>query len=228
MKNSRNNPSAVLRKKILIIDDHPIMRYGLAQLIRQESDLEVCGEVPDAKTGLAATKELAPNLVLVDLTLPGKSGLELIKEIKAQCPESAILVLSIHEESAYAERVLKAGGSGYLMKSAGGQKVLQAVRQVLGGKIYLSEKMSAIVLGAFAGRRPTATHSTLGMLTEREFQVFEMIGQAMTTQEIASLLSISPKTVETHRIHLVEKLKVKGTPELTRFAIRWVRAQELA
>src|SRR5262245_26401687 len=215
-------------RRILIVDDHPIMRYGLAQLIRQEPALEVCGEMNDAQSALEATRDLKPDLVLADLTMPGKNGLELIKEIKAFCPTVAVLVISIHDETAYAERVLRAGGNGYLMKSAGGQRLLEAVRRVLAGGVYLSDDMSTHVLGAFAGRRSAGSPSTLSVLTEREFQVLELMGQAMTTQEIAAFLRISPKTVETHRAHIVSKLRYKRTSDLAKFAIRWAQAQDLA
>ena len=203
-------------------------RYGIAQLIGQEPDLEVCGEVDNAHRALAAVKPLKPDLVLADLAMPGKSGLELIRELKAQHPDVAVLVVSMHDESIYAERVLRAGGRGYLMKSAGGEKLVQAIRRVLGGQVCVSEAMSDRIMDGFAGRRPGgARDSTLATLTEREFGVFELLGQGLTTREAAKNLHISAKTVETHRLHIVEKLRLKGSAELTKFAICWMRAQGL-
>jgi DNA-binding NarL/FixJ family response regulator len=202
-------------------------RYGVVQLIGAELDLEVCGETDSAARAIAAVKTLKPDIVVADLAMPGKNGLDLIRELKAQHPAVAVLVLSMHDESIYAERALRAGANGYLMKSAGGQKLLEAIRSVLGGQRYLSEAMAARVVDVFAGRRASPGDSTLAALSEREFQVFELMGHAMTTGEIAQQLHISTKTVETHRLHIVEKLKLKGTPDLNKFAICWVRAQEM-
>jgi DNA-binding NarL/FixJ family response regulator len=228
MKANRNRPARLAEKRILIVDDHPMTRYGIAQLIGQEHDLAVCGEVENAHRALAAVKTLKPDLVLADLAMPGKSGLELIRELKIQHPDVAVLVVSMHDESIYAERVLRAGGRGYLMKSAGGEKLIQAIRRVLSGQVCVSEAMSDRIMDVFAGRRPGgARDSTLATLTEREFGVFELLGQGLTTRETAKNLHISAKTVETHRLHIVEKLKLKGSSELTKFAICWVRAQGL-
>ncbi|MEO8428495.1 MAG: response regulator transcription factor, partial [Verrucomicrobiota bacterium] len=222
MKANRKRAAGVAEKRILIVDDHPMTRYGIAQLIGQEPDLEMCGEVDNADRALAAVKTLKPDLVVADLAMPGKSGLELIRDLKAQYPEVAVLVVSMHDESIYAERVLRAGGRGYLMKSAGGEKLLQAIRRVLHGKVSVSEAMSDRIMNVFAGHRPGgARDSTLAALTEREFGVFELLGQGLTTRETAKNLHISAKTVETHRSHIVDMLKLKGSSQLTKFAICW-------
>lgn len=227
MKTKAAPPNVVPRKRILIVDDHPMTRYGIAQLINQQGDLEVCGEEDSAQRALAAIKTAKPDLVLADLKMPGKSGLQLITELKAQHPGVAVLVLSMHDEEVYAERILRSGGNGYLMKSAGGEKLLEAIRCVLSGQVYVSEKMSSRIVDVFAGRRSDSAHSTMSMLSEREFEIFELFGQGMTTSEIARHLHISGKTVETHRLHIVQKLKLQGTSDLTKFAIRWTRAQEM-
>ena len=150
---SKKSP-AQKKKRILVVDDHPMMRQGLAQLISAEPDLAICGEAENAEYALTSLSALKPDLVLVDISLPGKNGLELIKDFQAIQPGQAVLVISMHDESLYAERVLRAGGRGYIMKQEGGKKLMQAIRQVLDGKIYVSEKISADILEIFSGRRP--------------------------------------------------------------------------
>ncbi len=225
IKNARSGKS---RRTILIIDDHPIMRQGLAQLIENEPDLAVCGEADDAFKGLGAVKTLQPNLVLADISLPGRNGLELIKDIQAMHPEVMVLVISMHDESLYAERVLRAGGRGYVMKQEGGRRIIQAIRQVLDGQIYVSEKMSAKILEIFSGRRSASTSSRVEDLTDREFEVFRLIGNGMATREIADLLHLSVKTVEVHRANIKGKLNLRTATELIRHAVRWTESQGAA
>jgi DNA-binding NarL/FixJ family response regulator len=214
------------KKRILIVDDHPMMRQGLAQLIGNEPDLVVCSEAENAREALEAASKHLPDLMLADITLPDKSGLELIKDIQAIHPGLAVLVISMHDESLYAERVLRAGGRGYIMKQEGGRKLMEAIRQVLSGQIYVSEKMSARILEIFSGRRSeTSRQSPLGNLSDREFEVFQLIGQGKGTQQIAQKLHLSVKTVEVHRVNIKAKLKLESAPELIRFAVRWVEAQ---
>ncbi len=212
--------------KILIVDDHPMMREGLGQLIARESDLEVCGEAEDAAQGIAAVRATNPHLVLVDITLADRNGLELIKDIKSLAPETLILVISMHDEVLYAERVLRAGGSGYVMKQEGGKKIMQAIRKVLQGQIHVSEKISAKILDLFSGRRPQTENSPLERLTDREFEVFQLIGEALSTKEIAERLSISGKTVAVHKGHIKEKLALDNTRALISYAARWIGSQE--
>ena len=214
-------------RRILIVDDHPVVRHGLAQLIDQEPDLVVCGQAQDTHKALAAVKSLNPDLVVTDLTMPGGEGLEYVKQLCAGFPSLTVLVLSIHDEEVYAERVLRAGGRGYIMKSAGGQKLLQAIRRVLRGKVYLSEEMSAKILNSYGARHKRAGYSKIGNLTDREFEVFQLIGQGMTTREIAQKLHLSPKTVDTHRRHIREKLQLESNAELTRYALRWAVTEDL-
>ncbi|MHB8519478.1 MAG: response regulator [Limisphaerales bacterium] len=213
------------RTRVLIIDDHPIMRQGLAQLIGLEPDLTVCCEAENGRQAMAALEATVPDLVLLDISLPDKNGLELIKDIQALHPGLAVLVISMHDESLYAERVLRAGGRGYIMKQEGGMKLMQAIRQVLSGQIYVSEKMSVKILEIFSGRRARTGTSPIEQLTDREFEVFQLIGQGRGTREIAQQLHLSPKTVEVHRANIKEKTQIKTATELIRFAVRWVETQ---
>jgi DNA-binding NarL/FixJ family response regulator len=214
------------RKRILIVDDHPMMRQGLAQLINQESDLGVCCEADTAAKALALAASRQLDLVLADLSLPDRNGLELIKDLQVYHPALPVLVVSMHYESLYSERVFRAGGRGYIMKQEGGKMLMQAIRQVLAGRIYVSEKMSAKILEIFSGRRAQAASSLEESLSDREFEVFQLIGQGKGTREIANYLHLSVKTIEVHRLNIRQKLKLKTGSELVRYAIRWADAQE--
>lgn len=213
------------KKRILIVDDHPMMRQGLAQLIGVEPDLVVCGEAEDAARALDAIGTLKPDLVLADISLPGKNGLELIKDFRAIHPGLSVLVISMHDESLYAERVLRAGGRGYIMKQEGGKKLMQAIRQVLDGKIYVSEKISAGILETLSGHRPGVEGSPMEKLTDRELEVFQMIGEGKGTRDIAETLHLSVKTVDVHRANIKGKMKLNSASELIRYAVRWVESR---
>lgn len=215
------------KRTVFIVDDHPMMRHGLSQLISNEPDLAACGEAEDAQQALAFLANNTPSLVLADISLPDKHGLELIKDIQALHPSLPVLVVSMHDESLYAERVLRAGGRGYIMKQEGGKKMIQAIRTVLNGQIYVSEKMSAKILEIFSGRRPEGSRSPVEKLTDREFEVFQLIGLGKGTRQIAETLHLSVKTVEVHRLHIKEKLELTDAPSLVRYAVRWVEAQEV-
>ncbi len=215
------------RNSILVVDDHPITRYGLAQLISREPDLELCGEAETAAQAFAAIKVTRPDLVLADLAMPGRSGLEFIKDLSVLHPQVPVLVMSMHEESFYAERALRAGARGYIMKSQGGEKLLEAIRQVLRGQVYLSRIISAQILDQLDSRPPSRAAAGPGGLTDREFEIFQAIGQGLSTQSIGKRLGISAKTVGTHRIHIREKLKLRTSSELVQHAIRWVATQQL-
>lgn len=203
-----------------------MMREGLAQLIDHEPDLCVCGQADRASQALDAIAADVPDLVLVDISLPDRSGLELIKDLHTLHPELPLLVVSMHDESLYAERVLRAGGRGYLMKQEGGQKLMQAIRQVLSGQIYVSDKMSAKILEIFSGRRGGTLHSPVERLSDREFEVFQLVGQGQGTRQIAQLLHLSVKTVEVHRANIKKKLELKSGADLVRYSIRWTEAQQ--
>lgn len=211
-------------RQLLIVDDHPMMRQGLAQLINNEPDLRVGGEADTAGAALDLVIREKFDLVLLDVSLPDKNGLEVIKDIRAHQPDLAILVVSMHDEALYAERVLRAGARGYLMKQEGGKRLLLAIRQVLAGQIFVSEKMSARILEIFSGRR-TASASPVERLSDREFEVFQLVGQGRSTREIAAHLHLSVKTVEVHRANIKLKLKLKSGVELVRYAVRWTEAE---
>jgi DNA-binding NarL/FixJ family response regulator len=213
------------KKRIVIVDDHPMMRQGLGQLIDHEPDLMTYGEAENAAQALNIITSRKPDLVLVDISLPDKSGLELLKDIRVYYPDLPILVFSMHDESIFAERVLRAGGRGYIMKQEGGKKLIQAIRQVLSGKIYVSEKISAKILEIFSGRKADGSGSPIESLSDREFEIFQLIGQGMGTREIADHLHLSIKTIEVHRAHIRQKLKLKNPTEVVRFATRWADAQ---
>ena len=226
MKGRPARPAATrAKKKILLVDDHPIFREGLAMLVNHEPDLAVCGEAENAHQALTAAGLFQPDLVLADITLPDKNGLELIKDIQAMHPGLAVLVVSMHDESLYAERALRAGARGYIMKQEGGKKLMEAIRQVLGGQVYVSEKMSAKILEIFSGARPGKGGSPVERLSDREFQVFQLLGQGKGTRDIAAKLHLSVKTVEVHRANIKEKLQLKTAPELIHYAVRWVESQ---
>jgi DNA-binding NarL/FixJ family response regulator len=205
-----------------------MMRQGLAQLINAEPDLVVCSEADTAGGALARITADQPDLLIADISLPDKNGLELIKDVRVLRPETLILVVSMHDEALYAERVLRAGGRGYVMKQEGGQKLMEAIRQVLNGQVYVSEKMSAKILEIFSGRRDRAGGSAVERLSDREFEVFQMIGEGKGTRQIAEHLHLSVKTVEVHRANIKEKLNIKTATDLVRYAVRWIEAEGAA
>lgn len=215
------------RKKLLILDDHPITRYGLTQLINAEPDLLVCGEAESAQAALAAIKSAPPDLVLADITMPGRSGLEFIKDLRAQYPKIPVLVMSMHDEGIYAERALRCGARGYIMKNQGGEKLLEAIREVLQGRVYVSRDISAALLEALGRRGVGVGAATPGGLSDREFEVFQLIGEGLSTRQIGQRLSLSMKTVETHRQAIKRKLKLRTAPELIQQAVRWAAAEQL-
>lgn len=214
------------KKKVLLADDHPLMRRGLAHLINLQAELEVCGESSDAVESMRLIESLKPDLLVMGLSLDGKNGLEFIKDLQALHPELPVLVNSTHDESLYAERVLRSGARGYVMKKEDGAVVLLAIRRVLSGRIYVSEAMSMQILTVFAGARSAAGNSPIGSLSDREFEIFELIGQGCVTQEIARRLHISPKTVDAHRQNLKQKLKLPSGTTLIQNAVRWVENRD--
>jgi len=227
MKVTKMPAAGPVRKRILVVDDHPITRDGLTQLINHEPDLIVCGEFDNASQAFTAIESLKPDLVLTDITMPGKSGLELIKDIQALKQGTPVLVMSMHDETIFAERVLRGGGRGYIMKSEGGGKLLQAIRHVLQGGIYVSEKITGKFLGSLATGSNEGNQAEIECLSDREFEVFRSVGQGLTTSEISERLHISPKTVDTHRAHIKDKLRLRTMPELSKYAIRWAAALNL-
>jgi DNA-binding NarL/FixJ family response regulator len=213
------------KKRIFLVDDHPIMRQGLAQLINHEPDLSVCGEAENARGAMEMIGKLDPDLLILDISLPDKNGIEVIKDIQAQGWKLPILVVSMHDESLYAERVLRVGGRGYVMKQEGGKKLVDAVRHVLSGKVYVSESISAKILDVFSGRASKADVSPIDRLSNRELQVFELIGGGKTTREVAKQLHLSIKTIEVHRMNIKKKLGIKTGAELVHRAVSWAKPQ---
>lgn len=206
------------------MDDHPIVREHLTALINQENDLEVCAQADDARKAMTAIATRKPDLVIVDLSLKGVHWLELMKDVRARYPSLPMLVLSMHDESLYAERTLRAGGQGYISKHEATTKVMTAIRRVLKGEIYLSEKMSTKLLHAYVrGRPPAALPVT--QLTDRELEVFELVGHGRTTQQIAQALRLDMSTIETYRSRIKEKLALGSSTELIQHAVEWVRDQ---
>lgn len=222
----KNQPDAKKpRARVLVIDDHPIMRQGLVQLINQQADLMVCWQGEELPKAFEAIKLNKPDILLVDISLKGGSGIELVKNVKTSYPELPSLVLSMHDEMLYAERALRAGAKGYIMKQEAIDTVLVAIRRVLSGEIFLSEKMNEKMLHHLAGGRD-ALNSPLESLSDRELEVFRLIGQGRGTRQVADDLRLSVKTVETYRAHIMEKLNIKNATELTMKAFQWVHNED--
>lgn len=211
---------ATVIKRILIVDDHPLVRAGLAGLIEPEKDLEICGEAGSTRAALSAVRELDPDLVMVDLSLSDGNGIELIKRLKVHYPALKILVVSMHDESLFAERAINAGALGYVNKHEATEHIVDAIRQVLAGKIYLSANMVERVINGFAKKKDTGT-SSVEDLSDRELEVFGLIGEGLSTSRIAERLHLSVKTVETHREKIKRKLQLATGGELVRHAVQW-------
>ncbi len=214
------------KTQILIVDDHPIVRQGLAQLINHEEDLSVCGQAEDAPAALKIIKQLGPDLVVVDISLKETSGMELIKDIKTQYPDLPVLALSMHDESLFAERALRAGAKGYIMKAEATENVVTAIRKVLNDELYLSDRMQNKMVRKLVGEKPGPGASAIDSLSDRELEVFLLIGQGYGTRQIAEKLYLSAKTIETYRAHLKDKLDLANSTELLQYAIQWVKSEE--
>jgi DNA-binding NarL/FixJ family response regulator len=213
--------------RILLVDDHRSVLHGYQLMIDAEDDLAVCATATTAPEAITAVETSEPDLVITDLTLPTRGGLDLIKDLVVLRPGLAILVCSMHEESIYGERALRAGARGYLMKDADGPTFLAAIRRVLAGDLYLSERLNARVVEAFADRRSRGKTSPLEMLSDRELEVFRLFGEGKTAKEIAAQLNLSPKTVSVHRDHIKQKLKFGTSAEMIRQAVRYVESELL-
>jgi DNA-binding NarL/FixJ family response regulator len=213
------------KERVVIVDDHPLFRERLAELINQELDMEVCGEAEDAQQAIDLIRNTSPDLAIVDITLKGSSGLELIKSIKALPIGVLVLVLSMHDESLYAERALRAGATGYITKNEAADKVLLAIRRVLAGEVYLSETTTSVFLRSLTTGMKNSPRP-LDRLTDRELEVLELIGRGHTTRQIAETLKLGVATVDTYRARIKEKMNFRNATELQHFAIRWVRERE--
>ena len=214
------------KAKVLLVDDHPLVREWLATLINQQTDLEVCGEADNAPKALEMAGLVNPNVAIVDISMEGGSGLELIKNIKASYPKVMVIVLSMHDEMLYAERALRAGARGYIMKRDATKGVLQAIRCVLGGKLYLSDKMAMMMAERFVDGRPKAEVSVVEKLSDRELEVFQLLGRGCNTRQIADELHVSFKTVQAFCARIKEKLGLASGTELLREAVRWHDSQQ--
>jgi DNA-binding NarL/FixJ family response regulator len=214
------------KNRILIVDDHPLFRHGIGDLINAEADMEVCGEADNAPTALERIRQMKPDLVTVDISLRGANGIELLKSIKAENSGLPLLVLSMHDESLYALRALRAGARGYIMKQEALDRVMCAIRQVLRGDLYVSPAMSGRMIEEFVQGGTGGSGSAIAdKLTDRELEILQLIGQGHGVRQIAQELNLSAKTVETHRAHVKEKLNFQSARELARFAVQWVDQQ---
>ncbi len=222
MQRSRTSEKSV--KRLVLIDDHPIMRHGLAQLIRAEEGLDVIGEAGSAREGLEVVAKLKPDLAVIDLTLPDKNGLELVKDIRALHPSTQCIVLSMHDETLYGERALRAGARGYVMKEEAADHLVTAIHKIISGGLYVSESLNARMLEQVTG---AARSKATGMdaLTDRELEILALIGKGVATKIIAAQLSISARTVEAHRAHIKEKLGMTDGAALVRYSVQWVESR---
>ena len=218
-------PALISKSKVFLVEDHPVTRDGLAQLINYQDDLQVCGSAGTAATAKGGIETAQPDLAVVDVSLPDGHGIELVKDLRAIHPKLAILVLSMHDEALYAERAFRAGASGYIMKQETTDVVLSAMRRILRGETYLSPKMQARVVLRFATGAPAPVTSEVEGLSDRELEVFELIGRGRSTSQIARQLRLSVSTVETYRAHLKEKLQLKSGTELIHRAVEWINQQ---
>jgi DNA-binding NarL/FixJ family response regulator len=219
-KNPKCDPPEA--KRIVIVDDHPLFRKGLEQLINSEDGFAVCGEAESAAQAMDVLRKVKPDLAIVDVSLPGTNGIELIKNIRAEFPRLAILVLSMHDESLYALRSIRAGAQGYVTKQEALANVMNAIHEVLEGRPYLSRAMSAKLITSYAIKGAGDGAAVADKLSDRELEILELIGKGHEVREIAKELHLSPKTVETHRAHIKEKLKLGNARQVARFAVQWV------
>lgn len=206
---------------MLIVDDHPLVRERVAELINQQLDLVVCGEASDANEALAVVKATTPDMAIIDITLKDTYGIELVKQLKSLYPKLPMLVLSMHEESMYGERALRAGARGYLTKQEASKKIIDAINRILAGGMYVSDQLSEALVQKVAGVKDSGGGNAVDVLTDRELEVFQLLGQGLAVREIADRLFVSAKTIEAHREHIKTKLKFKTSSELLRYAIEY-------
>jgi DNA-binding NarL/FixJ family response regulator len=214
------------KTQILLVDDHPVVRDGLTTIINHQRDLNVCGGADDAHQALKAISELKPDIVVVDISLKNSDGIELTKSIKAKYPKLRVLVLSVHDESIYAERALRAGARAYLMKEVVSENIVKAIRSVSKGEIYVSDTISKKFLHKIAGDKAATTKTPVENLSDREFEIFRLIGEGYKASQIAKKLHLSVKTIETYRERLKEKLNITDASKLLRYAIKWVSSDD--
>lgn len=212
------------KKRVFLVDDHPLVREWLTNLINQQPGLEVCGEAETAPQAMQAVLAVKPDIAIIDISLKDSSGIELIKDLKQNLPSAAVLVLSMHEESHYAERALRAGAKGYIMKRETTRKVVSAIRQVLAGSVYISEEIATSLAAQFVSGKSPSPNSPVEQLSDRELEVFELLGQGRGTRQIAEVLRVSVKTVQAYCARIKDKLHLSSATELLREAVRWYEA----
>ncbi|HRE05428.1 MAG TPA: response regulator transcription factor [Opitutaceae bacterium] len=222
---SSTAPAVATKRRLFLVDDHPVTRQGVAALINQELDLEVCGEADSAPQALQLIQAGAPDLAVVDITLKTTSGIELLKNLRAVMPDLPVLIMSMHDESLYAERALRAGAKGYIMKHEASARILTAVRQVLAGELFLSDRMKEKMLHRLVKSRKDEVVFSIDTLSDREMEVFQLIGNGYSTRQIAGKLNLSVKTIDSYREHLKLKLRLEKGADLVRHAIQWVKSE---
>jgi len=216
------NKGSENRKRVVLVDDHPVLRTGLARLIDSKEGFVVCGEASTAIEAMALIRELKPHLAIVDIGLPGASGIELTKSIRAEFPDMPVLILSMHEDALYATRALRAGAIGYIVKQDAIDNIATALQETLNGRRYLSPGIVEQLQNDGLGEEPRSSHDLIDQLTDRELEIFHLIGKGRDVREIADALAVSPKTVETHRTNIKEKLRLKNSRQVSRVALQWV------
>lgn len=210
------------KKRIVLVDDHPVLRKGLARLIDSKEGFVVCGEASTATEAMALIRELKPHLAIVDIGLPGASGIDLTKSIRTEFPNTPVLILSMHDDALYATRALRAGATGYIVKQDAIDNIAAALQETLNGRRYLSPGIVEQLQNDGLGEQPRSSHDLIDQLTDRELEIFHLIGKGRDVREIADALAVSPKTVETHRTNIKEKLRLKNSRQVARVALQWV------
>jgi DNA-binding NarL/FixJ family response regulator len=221
---TKKAPKAAKKHRVFLVDDHPIVLAGFTLMLNAQPDIEVCGSASSAEEAVGKVQSAKADLVISDITLPGRSGLDLLKDLMAANSQQSVLMVTMHDEMLYAERAIRAGARGYLMKEAGSEKMLAAIRHVLAGNIYVSDRIQAKILNAMHSPNQRTSASPVEKLSDREFEVFRLLGEGKTTKEIADQLHLSDKTVAVHRGHIKDKLGIKSATELMHTAVRWVEA----
>ena len=224
----KSQTQARVKRRILVVDDHPIIRQGLALMVNREADLVVCGEAEDATGAMLVMASSRPDVLIVDISLNGPDGLDLLKNIRTTHPSLPVLILSMHDESIYAERALRAGANGYIMKQEATERVLVAIRRILNGEIYVSDRIANKMLQHYITGSGSLRSSSISDLSDRELEVFRLIGEGHGTRQIAKELHLSIKTVESYQAHIKDKLSLRSARELMQHAIQWNMSEKTA
>jgi DNA-binding NarL/FixJ family response regulator len=224
---TKGTASSQAISSVLIVDDHPIVRQGLTELINCEKDIKVCGQAANVRQAMDFLRKNSPDVIIVDLSLENENGLELIKDVKISYPDVSVLVLSMHDESLYAERVLRAGAKGYVMKQQATENVIVAIRKILAGELFMSDEVAGKMVRKMVGGATKENTSPVDCLSDRELEVFLLIGKGLGTRQIAERFHLSVKTIETYRAHIKQKLNLDSAANLLQYAIHWVKTHDL-